>query len=491
MATPRSSRRAPFGATLALIVTLAVAAFAVLMPLVMGATPPVTLPAPFPAQHQNGETVSYLLAFVVILPLAVLAARRLCDAVAAGPNASALNALTGILAAALAAALIAVKVAGRLEQHDGVKVVLAAALVWWLGAVVVLARATRSAPWRPLLAFGGDGPAAFALAAIALLAALLCFADLGSISLPGLALCGLAAATAIVVHRRTRIGRLPRRLGVAVDVVVLGALLALVPDLLIFRPEAAAGDLATALETGIIQFHHNFLLGPANEVLHGRAMLAGTASQYGVTSIYLLAAWFQIAPIGYGTLGLLTGALTALWFGGGYGVLRLAGTSRLVAASAFGVAVVALVFNLSYPIGSLPQSGPLRFGMPMALVLAMVAGERFPRRARAAQVAAAAIVGLSSVWSLEAFAYTTFVFAVVACLQAWLSPEAGRLRGLLQRALGAVLACVVTHALFAGATLAATGRLPDWGEYLVYLREFLFGTVGELTYDVPRWTPGL
>ena len=172
-------------------------------------------------------------------------------------------------------------------------------------------------------------------------------------------------------------------------------------------------------------------------------MLAGTASQYGVSSIYLLAAWFQVAPIGYGTLGLLTGAMTALWFGAGYGVLRLAGTSRPVSVAAFGVAVVALVFNLSYPVGSLPQSGPLRFGMPMLLVLVAVAGERFPRRARAAQVAAAAVVGLSSVWSLEAFAYTTFVFAVVASVQAWLSPEPGRLRALVRRGLGAALACVV------------------------------------------------
>ena len=45
--------------------------------------------------------------------------------------------------------------------------------------------------------------------------------------------------------------------------------------------------------------------------------------------------------------------------------------------------------------------------------------------------------------------------------------------------------------VFALATLAASGALPDWGEYLVYLREFLFGTVGDLTYDVERWTPGL
>ena len=45
--------------------------------------------------------------------------------------------------------------------------------------------------------------------------------------------------------------------------------------------------------------------------------------------------------------------------------------------------------------------------------------------------------------------------------------------------------------LFAGATLAATGRLPDWGEYLAYLDAFLFGSLGDLTYDVARWTPAL
>src|SRR4051812_2820623 len=144
MASPRSNQRAPFGLTLALTVTLAVAAFAVVMPLVMHALAPVILPPPFPAQHQRAETLSYLLAFGVILPLAVVAARRLCDAIAAGPNAPALNVLCGVLAAALLAALVAVKVSGRLAQHDGVNVVLAAALVWWLGAGLALVRATRA-----------------------------------------------------------------------------------------------------------------------------------------------------------------------------------------------------------------------------------------------------------------------------------------------------------------------------------------------------------
>jgi peptidoglycan/LPS O-acetylase OafA/YrhL len=491
MASPRPSQRAPFGPTLALTVTLAVAAFAVVMPLLEDTLAPVILPAPFPAQHQRAETLSYLLAFGVILPLSLIAARRLCDAITAGPNAAALSVLTGVLAVALAAALIAVKVSGRLAQHDGVNVVLAAAVVWWLGAGLVLARATRARPWPVLLALERRARVVWALAAIALLIALVCFASLRSISVPGLVLCALAAGAAIAVHARVRIGRLPRRWGVAADLAALGALLLLVPDLVIFRPEQAAHDLSVALETGIIQFHHNFLLGPANEVLGGRAMLVGTASQYGVSSIYLLAAWFQVAPIGYGTLGLLTGGLTALWFMAGYGVLRLARTPRLLSAAAFGVAVVALVFNLSYPVGSLPQSGPLRFGMPMLLVLVAVAGERFPRRARAARITAAAIVGLSSVWSMEAFASTAFVFTVVAGVQTWLFARPGWLRRLAYRGLDALLACAIAHGLFAGTTLAATGSLPDWGEYLAYLRVFLSGKVGELTYDVPRWTPGL
>ena len=257
-----------------------------------------------------------------------------------------------------------------------------------------------------------------------------------------------------------------------------------------------AGDLAAALETGIIQFHHNFLLGPANEVLARPRDAAPTASQYGVTSIYLLAAWFQLAPIGYGTLGLLTGALTALWFGAGYGVLRLAGRARLLSAAALGVAVVALVFNLSYPVGALPQSGPLRFGLPMAArPRARSRASDSPRRARRRpwDRGGARSSGSLGVWSLEAFAYTAFVFAVLACVQAWLAPRPARGCACLARA---AVAGRGSHAspriaLFARATLAAAGALPDWGEYLVYLREFLFGTVGDLTYDVPRWTPGL
>src|SRR5262249_39012182 len=163
---------------------------------------------------------------------------------------------------------------------------------------------------------------------------------------------------------------------------------------------------------------------------------------------------------------------------------RLARTPRLLSGGALAVAIVALVFNLAYPVGSLPQSGPLRFGLPMTLVLAAVAGARFPRHARAARVAAAAVAGLSSIWSMEAFAYTAAVFAAVAAAETWLDGASVKAFG--RRLLEALAACVAAHLLFALLTLAATGSLPRWGQYLAYLREFLFGDVGQLTYDVAR-----
>jgi hypothetical protein len=482
---------APLGATVALATTLAIGAFGVAMPLVLTAIRPVSLGPAFPAQNQRAETLTYGLAYVVLLPLAMVAARRLSGALAAGPNGRALPALAGVLAGGLATAVIALRAAGRYELGDGVVAVLVVAAAWWLGTAALLARALRPRPWPALLGLARRTTAVWAGVAALGFVALLCFAVLGSINLPVLVIGGVAAAAVTAACGRLRPTRLPRGWGLAADLVVLGAVLTLVPDLVIFRPEDAAGDPAAAVETGIVQFHHDFLLGPAREVLAGHPMLVGTASQYGVTSIYLLSAWFHVAPIGYGTFGLLAGGLTALWFGCGYAVLRLSGASRVLAGGALGVAIVVLAYNLTFPVGALPQSGPLRFGLPMAVVLAAVAGARFPGWERAARAAALLLVGLSSVWALEALVYTAVTWGAVVGWAAWLRLAPGRLRWLGVQALLATAACAAAHAVFAAATLAATGRLPDWGEYLAYLQAFLAGDIGDLTYDVARWTPAL
>ena len=72
----------------------------------------------------------------------------------------------------------------------------------------------------------------------------------------------------------------------------------------------------------------NFWLGPVNQVLAGDPVLVKSASQYGVAPLYLLAGWFQLAPIGYGTAGFFVGVLDAMAFVGAYCLLRIVGVGR-------------------------------------------------------------------------------------------------------------------------------------------------------------------
>ena len=100
-------------------------------------------------------------------------------------------------------------------------------------------------------------------------------------------------------------------------------------------------------------------------------------------------------------------------------------------------------------------------------------------------------MGLSSIWSLEAFAYTVATFAGLICFQALARPAPGRLAWLARRAALGLAACAAAHVLFVAVTLAAVGELPDYGWYLAFLEAFLFDEVGDITYDFSRWSPGL
>ncbi len=489
---PGATARAPFAPTLALVLVLALGAFAVVMPAVLIVDRPTPLPAPFAPQNQDAETLLFVVAFAVLLPAALLVAPRLASRIRRAQGDAALLALAAGLAGALCGLVLGLKVLERVGAGTGVKVALAAGVAWWALAAGLLGRAGASRPWEGLHAAGRRAGAAWWAVAVLIGGALLCLTSLPSITVP-VALAGaLAIALAVAVVMRGGAPRPPPPLGFALDVVAVGVLALAVPDLVIFRPEDAARDFTVALDTQIIQFHQDFLLGPANQILHGGAMLVDTASQYGVGSVLLLVGWSKLVPIGYGTFGFLDGALTAAFFAAAYVVLRLAGVARSLAAATMAVAIVALVLNLAYPVGALPQYGPLRFGLPMAVVLAAVLAARRPRWAGAADAGALATLGLSSIWSLESFAYTAAVLASVVGVRVWLWPDgSGRRRELGRRAALAGAACLVAHALFAGITLAATGQLPDWGLYLAYLREFLLGNVGNLTYDVSPWSPAL
>lgn len=483
---PPTGLQAPLGATVALTVSLALAAFGIVLAAVLLVVEPTPVPGLTTlAQRQDAETALYLVAFAVVLPLALLTGPRVADSIAQGPNGRAFTLLAAVLAGTLAVAVLV----ARLLPDDGPGTALGALAVWSAAAMTILARARSSNAWPWALRAAGRAGWAWRAAGALVLVSLLAFASLDSISAVPLALGAAACLGILALHwRGKRLPRVSRAWGLAVDLAIVFAIALLVPDLLIFEP---GGGLDAAFKASVIQFHQDFLIGPANQVLAGDAMLVDTSSQYGVLPIYLLAGWFGLAPIGYGTLGFLDGVLYVLTFGAGYCVLRLAGASRVLAGGALALAVVALIWALEYPVGGLLQHGPLRFGLPVALILAAAAGARWPDRSRVAQGVALAIVGLSSIWALEAFAYTVVTFAGVVSLQAWAHPGPRRIGWAAAQGGVALAACAAAHVVLAVATLLFAGELPDWGQYLDYLDALLVGGLADITYDFPAWSPGL
>lgn len=473
--------RAPLGPTVALCASLAIGAFTLIAPLVRAVAPTTDLDDPLPDHHQDAETLLFLLAFAVLLPLAIRVGSRLADRIAAGANAEVVSAI----AAAATGSLALVVIAGRVSSD----LVLSVASAVWLGAVAaILLRAASPREWPAAARLAPHASPLWLAAAVLAAGTALAFTRLDSVSWWLLALAGVLIAGFLAVKDRIRVPVAGRRLGPLADAVVVALVLLAVPNLVIFTADGGPG---AATQNLLIQFHQNFFLGPANQVLAGEAMLVDTLSQYGVGSIYFLAGAFSFIPIGNGTLGLIEGALSALMFVGAWAVMRIAGVSRPLAASAMAVAVVALVYGLQYPLGGLLQHGAIRFGLPIGIVLGAVAEARWPAAATPARALQLLTVAVASIWALEAFTYVALTVVVVAAVGVFLDSAGERRRALVTWLAQLVAACVAAHVLLAAATLIATGELPDWGWYLNTLREFLVGEIGDLTYDFSPWSPGL
>jgi len=489
-----SDDRAYWIPTLALVIAFVAAGFAVLAALAHALIPPTYIGGvTFLPQNQKTESSLFVLTFVVLLPASLLLVPRAADRVVRGSDARAFSCLSGYLVALLLVLLGLVKFSSVLPWGDGLWVLFAGGVVWILVAIPSLVTAAGERSGAMLSRLRGDPQFVWGVVGALLIGAVLALTDVRSLDPVALA-GGCTLIVAFLLGRRYAPGRVPRRMsgpvGFAVDLLAIALLLLAVPNLVIFRPEVTAGNFDVAFETQVIQFHQDFFLGPANEVLHGGPMLVDTVSQYGVGSIDAIAAWFQLAPIGNGTLGLLDGILTALMFVAGYLILRVSGSPRALSIASLVIGVVVLVYGLDYPVGALLQHGAIRFGLPICAILAAVVAARSDRLRRGAQLAGLLAVGLASIWALEAFASTlAAVFGMVA-LDAMLEASGRRLRFVVRRIVEVMAACVLAHLLFAGITLAATGQLPDWGQYLAYLRAFLIGRIGDLTYDFAPWSAG-
>lgn len=473
----------PLGPAVAISTSIALAATFVVGALLWGALPETPLPFGFASQHQDAETATYLVAFVALTPLGIVLGLRSADRIAAGRNAALLPKLAAGLVAGLEVVVVASRLALELPTPRGLEVLAAGAVLWGVACVAVLRRARSDRPWS----LPGSSRTWWGAAVLLCLPVLRSFTDLGSASWPvvgvGLAVSVLAAA--LVDRWEPR--HLPGHAGRLVDAGAVLLVALAVPNVVVLT----AGDGLGAFDREVVQFHQNFFLGPANQVLAGDALLVDVLSQYGVGSIYFLAAAFALLPIGNGTLALVEGGLSALVFAGTYLVLRLSGVTRRYALPAIAVGVVALVFGLRFPLGSLLQHGAIRFGMPVGVVLGAVVTARRPAGSALGPALVLVTMGVASVWALESFAYSALTaLACAAVLVAMEPPPARRAAG-RRWALQLAGAVVAAHGLLAAGTLAATGELPRWGWYLATLREFLVGPLGELTYDFSSFSPGL
>ena len=469
----------PLGAVIALSASISIGATLLVGPILWDLLPVTDLPLGFASHHQDAETLIYLLAFAVLVPLGVLASVRVSDRIAAGPNAGGLSVLTALLTGGLALVVIAARL-------SGLEVLAAGAAVWGAVATGVLARAASTTPWPRLRRVEHLATWCWAATGLLGIPLVLCFTDLGSVSW-SVAAVGAAIVGAVVgLRARFRPPNLPRWVGRCFDAGVVALLLLAVPNVVIF---VFGGP--DQLDRSVIQFHQNFFLGPANQVLAGDALLVDVLSQYGVGSIYFLSGAFRVVRIGNGTLGLVEGLLSALMYIGTYATLRLAGVTRALAAAAMAVGVIVLVYGLEYPLGGLLQHGAIRYAMPVGVLVGAVAEARRPRTTALAHGLVLVTVAVASVWALESFVYTVFTAVVCAGLLVVMRPAGERRREVRRWVVHLVGAVLLGHLVLAGSTLAIAGDLPRWGWYLRTLREFLFGPLGELTYDFSSFSPGL
>lgn len=414
---------------------------------------------------EANETRAWVVVFALALPggliLASYQERRLA---AAAPAAAARALAGGLLLLALAFGLRRAGTGDHLHHA-----VLAVAALGALGAPFLAARL-----WRDPGDRGDEFAWAACLVAVAFL--LLLFVPRGTLELGNLIPAIVLAAAGVFLLRRLRPLPLPRSARIGLDALaclVIALVVLQFPDLLNY--------------TGNLLIHHLYYLGPANDVVHGRAMLGTAWSQYGTGLIDGLGLFFAVVPVGFGTLALLVTALTALQYLCVYAILRLAGLGFLLTIVAVAVAAAGNLFATLEAYVVFPSTSPLRFGIPYAMILLAVLGARFPRWERASQLGLLALLACAAVGSFETFAYGAGTYGALILVGAMREPD-GVFGRVLRGGLIGIGVCVAAVALFSLATLVLSGHL-DWGPYVEYLQ--LYSTDEFFTLPIQFFSAGL
>lgn len=446
------------------------------------------------AGHDEGtEWALFAVAFGLLLPAAVAVVWMLAGRPGKGPGADRLGAFAALSGLALAAVLLAARIADWLGAEAGAAILLALVAAWAVFTAAAAVQLRRRQP-RSFPRWTRERPGAWVATALVPVAVLAFIGERlpdASTLLPSVALG--AAFCVLYMTLRSRLALSPRAV-LALDVGAVLAILLLVSDVSVYTSAEATepdSELTGGSLAGWLPTHHNPFLGPANDVLHGRAVLVDTYSQYGVGNIYFLAGLFELVPIGYGTMGLLVAAGLALQYALGYAAVRIAGVSPFLAAIALGAAIVASVFHSIGAPSAFPSLGAQRWLFAYAVILLAVIAARRPDRAPALRGASIALLAVSAVWSFEAFVFSAATFATATAYEAAVSEGSGgqRLRRLGRWWGLAALGCLAAWTILALGTLAAAGELPDLSGYVALLSAYGVESLGGVL--AAPWWPGI
>ncbi len=404
---------------------------------------------------EANETRAWVVAFALALPgglmLAAVQERRLA---AAAPAAAARALATGL--ALLAGAFLLLRTGGGDHLHYALLSLAA------LGALVAPFLAARL--WRDPADRKSEIARIVSLMSASFI--LLLFVPRGAL-MPGDLLPALALAAALALLCLRRPLQLSPRVRTGLDLLA-GLLIVLVviqlPELVPYRDN--------------LFIHHLYFLGPANDVLHGRAMIGTAWSQYGVGLIDALALFFTVVPIGIGTMALLVAILTAVEYVCVYAILRLAGLAPLLTLIVVAVAALGNLFATVEAYVVFPSTSPLRFGIPYLMILCAVIGAHSPRWARVSRIGVLALLALAATWSFETFAYSVGAYGALVLIEA-IAGRDGALRRVLRAALIGLGVSAAAVAALSLATLALSGHL-DWGPYAEYLTLYSTGEFSDL-----------
>jgi hypothetical protein len=223
----------------------------------------------------------------------------------------------------------------------------------------------------------------------------------------------------------------------------------------------------------VLVHHHNFYLGPVNDVAHGRTALVDVWSQYGIGMVDGLRAAFWVLPLGYGGFVLLLAFATATQYVLLYTTLRIATGRQLLVSAAMVVSIICQVFNQPDPYIDYPSTGPLRFGLPYVIVALAVLAARLPARARALRWAQLVVVGAAAVWSFESCVYTIATVTAISLVER-LARDERPLRGIL-RDLGQCVAAAVAGVSGLTILVAIFAGSPSWSPYVDYIKLYSEG----------------